>query len=495
MLVLLSLATIIGNVFIQLNFSTTNVILVYMLAVLLTAIRTKGRILCLISSLLSVLLFNFFFTEPYYSLMANPNHIATFIMMFVAAICISILTEGLKRQAKLTEEKAYKTEILLQTNRKLQQSLNDRMMINVAARQLVKLLDRDIMVYPVYEGEPEEPMLFPKSASVPFSLSDSQEEREIARWVIKNNRMAGGISGFYPQAQGLYMAVRGSEKVMAVICLGMTEEELNYNNEKTLVLAIIDECGIMLENASIAKEKVEAEERARSEQLKSNVLRSISHDLRTPLTGIFGNANLLNERADELTPEQRKNIYENIGDDAEWLINLVENLLSITKMGSGSVLSIESELVSDVVEEALKHIDRRSKKYLIETQIAEEMLMAQMDARLMVQVIINIVNNAIKYTPEGSKITIEEFKEKDFAVIRISDNGSGISEDALDKIFDMFYIECNSKGDSRRGLGLGLYLCKNIVESHGGTIRAYNGNPKGAVFEFTLPIAEVTLHE
>lgn len=495
MISLIALATAIGNFFIQLNFSTANVILVYMLAVLLIAIKTKGRAFCFISSLFSVLVFNFFFTEPYFSLFANPSHIATFIVMFFAAICISFLTESLKHQGRLTEEKAYRTEMLLETNQKLQRSVNSRMMINVTARQLVKLLEKDILVYPVTNGKLEEPLIFPKSFSEPFSLTDSAEERSIAEWVIENNRRAGGTTGFHPHAQGIYMAIRGFERVMAVICLGMTEEEFIDDNIKSLVLAIIDECGIIMENSSIAREKMDAEERARSEELKSNLLRSISHDLRTPLTGIFGNATLLSENAEELTVSQRKEIYETIGDDAEWLIHLVENLLSITRIGSGSVLSIESEFVSDVVEEALKHIDRRKKFYHIEQSFEDEMLMARMDVRLIVQVIINIVNNAIKYTPEGSLISIKTFRKNEFVAVEISDNGKGIGEEALEKIFDMFYVEGNSKGDSRRGLGLGLYLCKSIIEAHGGKIRAYNNESHGATFEFALPIAEVTVYE
>ena len=244
------------------------------------------------------------------------------------------------------------------------------------------------------------------------------------------------------------------------------------------------------------REKQRAEAQASQEALRANLLRAISHDLRTPLTSISGNADILMERADQLEPEKRQSLFTAIYDDAMWLFNLVENLLSITKIeGSRVHMNIEPELLEDIFAEALTHLDRNAVKHHIRTELTDDMLMADMDARLMVQVVINIVNNAIKYTPEGSHITLSGRRSHHLIVVEIADDGPGIPDEAKEKLFDMFYTANNERGDGRRGLGLGLSLCKSIVTAHGGTIEAIDNHPQGAIFRFTLRASEVKPYE
>ena len=244
------------------------------------------------------------------------------------------------------------------------------------------------------------------------------------------------------------------------------------------------------------REKQRVEAQADQEALRANLLRAISHDLRTPLTSISGNANILMERADRLEPEKRQSLFTAIYDDAMWLINLVENLLSITKIEDNRInMNIEPELLEDIFAEALSHLDRNAGKHHIRTELPDDMLMADMDARLMVQVVINIVNNAIKYTPEGSHITLAARKSNQLVVVEISDDGPGISDEAKEKLFDMFYTANNERGDGRRGLGLGLSLCKSIVTAHGGKIEAADNHPQGTIFRFTLRASEVKPYE
>ncbi len=161
-------------------------------------------------------------------------------------------------------------------------------------------------------------------------------------------------------------------------------------------------------------------------------------------------------------------------------------------MGSGSGINLQPELVADVVNDAVRHVDRKISEHKLKCIFSDELLMAKMDSRLIEQVIINIVNNAVKYTPVGSEITISSFRDGDTAKIKIADDGSGIPERSQANLFDMFYTEDNKTGDSRRGLGLGLYLCRSISEAHGGKICVSNNEPHGAVFELSLPISEVT---
>lgn len=253
---------------------------------------------------------------------------------------------------------------------------------------------------------------------------------------------------------------------------------------------------LALQNKKNAREKEQAALLAKNEQLRANLLRSISHDLRTPLTSISGNAsNLLSNGAyfDEATKQQ---LYSDIYDDSMWLINLVENLLAVTRIEDGKMnLRISTQLIDEIITEALHHIDRHSSEHHITFQNPDELLLAKVDAKLIMQVIINIIDNAIKYTPENSHIEIRANKEDDFIKIIISDDGPGISNEDKAHIFDTFYTGSSSVADSRRSLGLGLSLCKSIVTAHGGEIRISDNIPHGCVFTFTLPAKEVQIHE
>ena len=189
-------------------------------------------------------------------------------------------------------------------------------------------------------------------------------------------------------------------------------------------------------------------------------------------------------------------IFTDIYDDAQWLTELVENLLSITKMADGSVkLHLSDQVAEDVVSEALRHIDRRCSEHPVTTDCGDEPLLIRVDARLIVQVLVNLVNNAIKYTPPGSEIHVAVLRRDGVAVFQVSDHGSGIPDALKERVFEMFFTGDNTVGDSRRSLGLGLALCRAIVHAHGGTISLTDNVPHGCVFSFTVPLSEVNLNE
>ncbi len=253
---------------------------------------------------------------------------------------------------------------------------------------------------------------------------------------------------------------------------------------------------LSIQNMRNIEEKERAALLAKNEQLRADLLRAISHDLRTPLTSISGNAaNLLANDA-TLDPETRQQIFSDIYDDSIWLINLVENLLSITRIEDGRMnLHLSTELVSEVVEEALRHTRRSAGSHHIRTDLPDDLLLARMDARLIVQVLINLIDNAVKYTPPGSTITLSARRQDGFAALCVADDGPGIADERKTHIFEMFYTGEHAVADSRRSLGLGLALCKAIVDAHGGRITLTDNTPHGCVFTFTVPLGEVTLHE
>ena len=314
-------------------------------------------------------------------------------------------------------------------------------------------------------------------------------------WVFENNHFAGATTDTLPEAAYLYFALRVNERVYGVIGIE-TQDAPPDDFEQGILTSILGESALALENEKNAREKEMAAVLAESEQLRANLLRTISHDLRTPLTTISGNASNLISNGKNFSEETKQRIYRDIYEDALWLNNLVENLLYATRIEEGRmILRTSTEVLSDIVEEAMKHVDRQKTKHQISVKSSNELILVKADARLVMQVIVNIVDNAIKYTPSGTSVVIETKKKDKMAEISISDTGKGISDEEKNKVFDKFYCGEKKIVDNRRSLGLGLYLCKAIIEAHGGTIDVSDNQPSGAVFHFTLPLGEVTLNE
>ena len=495
---LLFICTLIGFLFTYLNFSVANIITVYILGVLLNAIVTKGRLYSAVSSILSVLIFNYFFTEPRFSLQVyDPGYPVTFLVMLAASLITSTLTKQIKEQAHQSAQKAYRTEVLLETSRKLQLAKDKVDILSETAQQMLKLLDRTIIFYPSNPNKLDEPMVFSKKDSlVEPKAYLGMEERAVAEWVYKNNKRAGATTNTLSAAKCLYLAVRGNGTVFAVVGVVMDKETPLETFEKSILIAMLGECALALEREFLNETQKQTSMQMQQEQLRANLLRAISHDLRTPLTSISGNAGILMGNSKVLNEAQKQSIYTNIYDDSMWLINLVENLLSITRIDNGTLnLNMQAELLEEVITEALLHINRNSVDYHIKTVLSDNLLMAKMDSRLIIQVIINIVDNAIKYTQSGSHITISAKKDGQSIRVEIADDGSGISDEAKAKLFDMFYTADNIRGDGRRGLGLGLYLCKSIIHAHDGTIYVKDNVPQGTVFGFILQAEEMNVHE
>ena len=481
---ILFIATGIGYLFRYLGFSEENIIIVYILGVLIIAIITVNRGWSVCYSLLSVLLFNFLFTEPRFTFSSyDYGYPVTFVTVFIAAMIVSNLTIQIRKQGYRAEQMALRTRILLETNQMLQKAKNADEMIEETARHLMRMMGKNVIYYRAEDGILSEPRFCMAEPGAAKMLYLQQRERQAAQWVFENRKRAGTGMDQYPDAHCLYLAIRNEDMVYGVIGIALEGMMMDVY-EQNLILSILGECALALEKEGYNRKREEALAQAKNEQLRANLLRSISHDLRTPLTSISGSAGILLNSASALGEEKQKQLYKGIYDDSMWLINLVENLLSVTRLEDGTMnLNLQIELVDEVIEGALKHISR------------DELLLAKMDSRLIIQVIINIVDNALKYTPKGSKIEIYARKENQMIAISIADNGKGIADCAKEKIFDMFYTADSKVADSRRGLGLGLFLCKSIIQAHGGTIQVADNVPHGTIFTFTLQAEEVTLNE
>lgn len=495
-ILILLLATLLGFIFSKLGFTEANIITVYILGVLITSVVTTSRICCLISSIISVLVFNFFFTVPQFTFIAyDKGYPVTFAIMFIAALLTGSLAAKLKSHIKQSAQAVFRTKVLLDTNQLLQKAESNDEIIHATGNQMMKLLSRTVVIYPVKEGRLESPhIICPEDTEQGKGIA-ADDERAVAEWVLKNNKRAGAATDTLSGAKCLYLAIRVGETVYGVVGITIDGRPLD-SFENSVMLSILGECALAMENKKNAGEKERAAVLAQNEQLRANLLRSISHDLRTPLTSISGNASNLISNSDSFDEAAKKRIYTDIYEDSMWLINLVENLLAVTRIEGGKMnLKLSAELMDEVVTEALRHINRKSVEHTITVESKEDFILAKIDARLIVQVVINIVDNAIKYTPDGSHILITTEKRRSTVVMHIADNGPGISDDAKPRIFDMFYSGINRIADSRRSLGLGLSLCKSIVNAHGGEISVQDNVPHGTIFTFTLPSGEVEIHE
>ena len=494
--VILVSTTLIGFLFYELGFTDANIIALYLLGVLLVSVSTKSSICSFFAAVFSVLTFNFCFTNPRFSLhVYGSGYPVTFLVMFLVSLLTGSLASKLKSHAKRSAQVAWRTKLLFETNQTLQKARTQEEILSVTAKQLLKMFQRDIIVYRIQQEKLTASEIFLMDDTASTDRYTSEKEREVAQWVVTNNKRAGAGTETFSDSRCTYLSVRKGDQVYAVVGIATSDNPLD-SFETSVLLSVLGECALALESQKNLEEKEAAAVLAKNEQLRANLLRSISHDLRTPLTSISGNASNLLSNGDLFDDKTKKQMYTDIYDDAMWLINLVENLLSVSRLEEGRMnLHMSTELVDEVVAEALRHINRKSVEYHLHVQNSDEYLLAQIDAKLIVQVLINIIDNAIKYTPPGSDITIEWNRKGDFIYISVADNGPGIPDQAKPHVFEMFYTVSNQIVDSRRSMGLGLALCKSIVNAHGGEITVTDHLPHGSVFTFSVPAGEVELHE
>ncbi len=494
---LLAAAVGIGMVFTRFGFSEANIITVFILGVLVISLATVSPLYSAAGSLAGVLLFNWFFTEPLFSFHTyEAEYAVTFGIMLVSSLITGTLANKMKQNAGQAAREAFRTKVLLDTSQLLQKAKKADEVIRITARQIITLLDRNAVFYPCRPdgscgpGEVFGTVNGASAADVP-----EEREEEIVRWAADHRQAAGFQLENYGSAGSRFHPIALNSHcygVMAVRLSGTAPEAF----ENSVFQSVLGECALALENLRNAEEKEQASVMARNEQLRANLLRSISHDIRTPLTSISGNASNLLSHYRQLDDETLEHIFSDIYDDSEWLTGLVENLLSISRIENGRMeLHLSPDIMNDVIEEALKHIDRKADQHRITVSTSDELLLVNMDAGLMVQVLINLINNAVKYTPEGSEITIRSGRTDNAVTVSVCDNGPGIPDECKPHIFELFYTGQNKIADGRRGLGLGLALCRSIVEAHGGTITLTDSEPAGCCFTVSLPVEEVQIDE
>lgn len=475
----------------NLGIGSPNIIMFYLLSVLIISRVTQGYLFGVAASVFSVLIFNFFFTVPYYTFHAiHRDYPVTFFIMLLVALITSALTVRMKTQARFAVERAHRTEILYEINKKLLASNDLDGTVRLINEYLVKIFGRSAILYtqdPV-SSLADSFLQSPQETESSFLLSE--DERAVAHWVFMNKKSAGAGSDTLMGAGAFYMPIVSQHQVLGVIGLSCANGKLSQDSRLFLrVIAAQIEIALERHYLSIEQRRVTVE--SEKEKMRSNLLRAISHDLRTPLTGILGASSTILENGNLLDDETRKMLLLNIQDESQWLIRMVENLLSVTRISKDPLKVIKTpEAAEEIIAEAVSRIHKWFAERKISVKVPDELLLVPMEGTLIEQVIINLIENAIKHSPADSVIHVKVTKKAKQAVFEVEDEGSGISELEFPYLFEAYGPDDKRSADTARGMGIGLSICKTIVKAHHGKIEAQNKKAGGAVFRFTLPLEE-----
>lgn len=443
-----------------------NIFLIFLLGVAIGVVETKSFYLGIILSILFVLSFNFFFTEPIYTLkMYDANYYISFALFIIVAFICSSLTRRLQKQIEISE---YNKELSTKLYKIAHGFLNlagFREICLYAEKNLTKLLNK-------------------KSKIILKNFKNIKPEEKKYLELITEGFYDKNI--FTPDKQKIY-PLKSKEDFFGILIIDCSEGNID-SKENLLVDTIISQTVITLEREFLNLANEEKNINIEREKLKTSLLRGISHDLRTPLTGIAGGAGFLSLNFSEIDKDTACSILKDIENDAIWLSEMVENLLNMTKIQDGKLtINKKKEVVDDIISEAVSKVIKRKEEHQVIIHKTDDILLVPMEGKLIIQVLVNLLDNAFKHSHPHSTVTLDIVDNKEKVIFRISDNDGGIKENDMDKIFENFYSANKEISDKKRGIGLGLSICKAIVNAHGGEIKAFNNNEGGATFEFTLP--------
>lgn len=448
------------------NIRNENIFLIFLLGVAIGVVETNSFYLGIILSILFVLSFNFFFTEPIYTLkMYDTNYYISFALFIIVAFICSSLTRRLQKQIEISE---YNKELSTKLYKIAHGFLNlagFREICLYAEKNLTKLLNK-------------------KSKIILKNFKNIKPEEKKYLELITEGFYDKNI--FTPDKQKIY-PLKSKEEFFGILIIDCSEGNID-SKENLLVDTIISQTVITLEREFLNLANEEKNINIEREKLKTSLLRGISHDLRTPLTGIAGGAGFLSLNFSEIDKDTACSILKDIENDAIWLSEMVENLLNMTKIQDGKLtINKKKEVVDDIISEAVSKVIKRKEEHQVIIHKTDDILLVPMEGKLIIQVLVNLLDNAFKHSHPHSTVTLDIVDSKEKVIFRISDNDGGIKENDMDKIFENFYSANKEISDKKRGIGLGLSICKAIVNAHGGEIKAFNNNEGGATFEFTLP--------
>lgn len=462
--------------------TATNLVMIYLLGIVAVALQC-GRQASVLASFLSVAAYDFFCVPPYLTFQVHDyEYLLTFAAMLVVALVISTQTARIRKQAADAITRQARSEKLYCLSRRLAGRNRVFDMTRIAAEYIAEVFQGSVVIF------------LPKDGSISFAqrscdrLPISRDEEPIAQWVLEHGEKAGRGTETYSSATAFYLPLKGAREVVGVLAVLPGDNGSFGSDQMQLLEVFAHQTATAIESTRSQHAAEAARIEMQTEQMRSSLLSAVSHDLRTPLASITGAASTLRSQGEKLLPETRQELLESIAEEAERLSRLVSNLLDMTRLESGVELRRDLYPLEEIVGAALQRMEHQLSRRRVTTHLPDSLPLVSTDDVLLGQLLVNLLENATKYTPEGTPIEVVAESSGDAITLEVRDRGPGFAPHEEQRIFEKFY---RGRSDGARGAGLGLAICRAITEAHRGTIEAFNRAGGGAVFRIRLPLGGV----
>ncbi len=462
-----------------------NTVMLFLAAVAYVAYRF-GRGPATFASVLAVLVFDVFFVLPYYTLKVEDiRYVVTFGVMLAIGLVISGLTSRLRSLVEGTKLRERRTVALYELGKQLSSLYGQVFLVSAAGEKIAEMIGGEVAIFldrPI--GPPE----------VAFGHNGQIARHSVslpaAQWVIGHDEIAGAGTNTLPNAVALFLPLTGSQKTLGAIAIKVDDvERLLEPNQRRLLESCANQLGLALERDQLAIDAAEARIQAETEQVRSSLLSGVSHDLKTPLAAIAGASSSLLE-SPSLDEETRRQLLETVAEEATRLNRLLENILQMSRLDAGTAPPNKQwHVLEEIVGSALHRTRHALEKHTVDVRLACDLPLIFVDGLLLEQLLVNLLENAARYTPEGTRITITAAVDGRSLRLSVADSGPGLPQGSEERIFEKFF-RATATADASRGSGLGLAICRAIAKAHGGNITAVNRREGGAEFLVRLPLVQ-----
>ena len=465
------------------KFELANLIMVFLLGVVFIATRF-GRGPSIFASFLGVAIIDLFFVKPYFSFsVADSQYLVTLLAMLTVAMLISNLMANVRSQAKVAGHRERRATVLYAMSRDMTASQSEEEIVRAAVHHLYSEFgSRNVILFPDASGR----ALYPTGRAVPESLHAA--DLSVAQWVMDHNEIAGQGTDTLPGAEAVYFPLSNKETVLGVlVLLPVNLRRVFLPEQQKLLETFLGQIAQAISRVRLTEQARKAQVEMEAERLRNSLLSSISHDLRTPLATIVGSASALVEEDNALKAEDKLELNRAIYDEALRMSSLVNNILDMARLDAGAIeLNKQWYPLEEIIGVVLTSLQKRLAGRLVTVKLPPGTPMIYVDTVMIEQVLINLLENVLRYTPEGSPVEIKAQASSIAVEISVADWGPGIPKGSENKVFEKFYRARHEAAQS--GVGLGLSICRAIIEAHGGSIQVQNRPTGGAVFSFMIPL-------
>ncbi|MFO7969155.1 MAG: ATP-binding protein [Candidatus Izemoplasmatales bacterium] len=471
------LSTLFSIAFEGFGFRTENIILIYVATLIFIIVKTRRLIFGFISILVLVFVFNFFFTDPRYTfIIDDPNYIVTLVIFAIVGFFMGALTNRLQLEINKSLDNSKKLELLYSTSKSLLNARNKKEIISTSKKYLSSILNCEVIFY--FDGIYKYKDL---------NELDYDKYQDYINYAISQNLVCGFKEPKYYDLDIKIFPIISTKDIKGALILKSLTKDIS-KQEKEFVQTSILNIVTAIDKEIILREEENTRIEIEKEKIKSSLLRSISHDLRTPLTSLKTGTSFLYDSFEKIDDETKKSMLLDINNETSRLNDFVDNLLNMTRLTANKfTINKKIEVLDEILLDVYRRVKTRLGNKKLNIEQRKELIKVNVDGQLLTQVFVNLIDNAIRHTKDNSVIQVNYQIDQKNIIFKVSDNGGGIPEENITSIFSNFTSIETRKEDNYRGIGLGLNICKAIVNAHGGKISVFNNEQGGATFEFNIP--------